>query len=143
MTNDHHQDPRAAQTPIPSELQDEGQQRQAYHTVRDGALAMKVWQNQSRDGRPYFKVTLDKLYTDPSTGETKRTQSFDQADLLRLQNMVPETYRVMSEARKLTKDHAPQQDLRRSRDEAMGRASQPSNGITKQTEFRRRGPDQF
>ncbi|MEM6913436.1 MAG: hypothetical protein AAF511_05615 [Pseudomonadota bacterium] len=108
-----------------------GQPRRPVHTERDGAVAFKVWENTSKDGRVYHKVTLDKAYTDPATGQTQSTRSFDQSDLLKIAQLAQDTHRAVNrirlEERGLQENQALQNGMQQARDQAMAQSG-PQHG---------------
>lgn len=103
-------------------------------TLRDGAVAIKVWENQASDGRTYQSATLDKVYTDTRTGETRSTNSFNATDLLKIRELAGDAYRTMNQLRSQQQEH--DNGMREARDQAMQNGS-PRNGSSV-----RRGPSQ-
>lgn len=84
-------------------------------THRDGAVSAKVWRNVSREGEPFYSVTLQRTYTDPKTNEPRETNSFLGTDVLKAQHLAGEAYQTI------------QQERRRDKSDARAHEDQPSS----------------
>ncbi|WP_430415664.1 hypothetical protein [Parasphingorhabdus sp.] len=54
------------------------------HTVRDGAVNLKIWENLSSEGRAFYNITIARTYTDKATGDIRETKSLRPNDLDKL-----------------------------------------------------------
>ncbi|MEM6746257.1 MAG: hypothetical protein AAF608_02450 [Pseudomonadota bacterium] len=56
------------------------------HTLRDGALKANIWRNESKNGKPYFSVTLTRSYK-RSDGTYADSTSFSGFDLTKISRL--------------------------------------------------------
>ncbi|MBB4123959.1 hypothetical protein [Martelella radicis] len=82
----------------------QSQTRQPVHkapvaSFRDGAVSAKVWRNDAGDGKAFYAVTFQRVYTDPTTGAVAEARSFQGTELLKLQRLASEAYRAIGRFR--------------------------------------------
>lgn len=56
------------------------------HTLRDGALKANIWRNESKNGTPYYSVSLSRSYK-RSDGTYADSTSFSGLDLLKISRL--------------------------------------------------------
>ena len=59
-------------------------------TIRDGALSASIWKNDGENGA-FYNVTLQRVFTD-AEDNVKNSESFGQADLLKLSRLCHKSY---------------------------------------------------
>lgn len=69
--------------------------------LRDGTVIVKIWENRV-GGQLYFNTTLERIYTDKTTGDTKSAKSFGLRDITRLTKLLS---RAKTEMEKRSLDH--------------------------------------
>jgi hypothetical protein len=57
------------------------------HEIRDGAIQVSVWKNESEKG-PWYSVTCRRRYKDKAADEWKDSYSYGQDDLLTLAKLL-------------------------------------------------------
>lgn len=57
---------------------------------REGAVNIKIWRQEKRDGTPYVNLSVGRSYKDERSGAWKDSRSFGDLDLLKLQALIPE-----------------------------------------------------
>lgn len=62
----------------------QSQKKAPIQTVRDGAVGLKIWENLSSEGRPFYNITIARTYTDKATGDIRETKSLRPNDLDKL-----------------------------------------------------------
>ena len=77
-------------------------------THPDGAVRVKVWRNQTHEGKPFYNVTIGRAYQDRETGQWRESQSFGAADLLKLQPLLNEAYQTIRQEQALDRERAQQ-----------------------------------
>ena len=110
------------------------------HILRNGDVFAKVWRNKSKNGYEYFTTTFGKIYTDRATGEVRETQSFQNADLLKIEQLADEAARDISIFKAMDADirnqthsqgeidkHQKPSGLEAQRDQAMAHATTTPN----------------
>lgn len=117
-------------------------------THRDGAVSAKVWRNLSQDGKPFYSVTFQRTYTDPSTNKVAESRTFQGTDILKVPQLAGDAYRTIGKMRELdrenhTQDRAPQQQslaiaqpeqgLAQQRDAVMENATPTQNHVPQNT----------
>jgi len=135
-------------------------------TFRDGAIFVKVWEQQGKNG-PYVTATMGRTYQDDRTGEYGDARSFTGTDLLKLQALMGEAHKEMTQwrdyyrvtgrtrdpdqteqqtdpqagpqAEQAAPDPTAQQSMAAQRDAALAQAKQPDRG---QSRSRERTPEQ-
>ncbi len=77
---------------------------------KDGAVTMALYENQ-HENRVWHNITIGKLYKDDQ-GRWQESRNFNEHDLLKLQNMIPQAYAHIQhrQQQQRTQPHAPQQD---------------------------------
>lgn len=82
-------------------------------TLRDGAVSAKVWRNYTREGEPFYSVTIQRTYTDAVTGQARETHSFQGTDILKVQQLAGEAYQAANRLREQDRAQAkePSRDL--------------------------------
>ena len=105
----------------------------------DGAVRVKVWRNTSKNNNVFYTAEPERIYTDPQTGEIRKSHSFAGEDILKAQNLMGDAYQTISQhrAQDLSREHnkpSPQeaqspQGLQAQRDAALGNAA-PKQGAT-------------
>ena len=55
-------------------------------TMRDGGIVVKIWENASKGGI-FINATVERVYTDKQTGETRTAKSFSLRDIKTLQKL--------------------------------------------------------
>ena len=104
-------------------------------THRDGAVSSKVWRNMTKDGEPYYTVSFQRTYTDPTTQKPMESRTFGGTDVLKIQQLASASYRSIGQFREQDKanrnheqqhtvdpqtpEHQPQLGLAEQRDAAM------------------------
>jgi len=48
---------------------------------RSGMIQASLWENQTKEGKPFLSITFKKGWLDKVTGEWKNTQNFSQQDM--------------------------------------------------------------
>lgn len=100
-------------------------------TLRDGAITVKLWRQESRNG-PFVTATLGRTYQDKQTQEFKESRSLSGSDVLKAQALLGEANREMIAWRKYFK--AEQEKL--AQEQAEARANQPKSAATDMTAAR-------
>ena len=67
--------------------------------LQDRHLGASIFANEGQNGR-FYNVSLDRVYTDPTTGEAKRTHILGQNDLLAGGRLLERAYTRTVELRK-------------------------------------------
>lgn len=99
-------------------------------TLRDGAVVVKLWQQDGKDG-PFVTATLGRTFQDKATGEYGESRSLGGSDVLKGHALLLDAHREMGKWREYFKEaavkDAPQQEqgLVAQRDAAMAGAKQP------------------
>ncbi len=60
------------------------------HTIRDGALKVSIWENQSEKGT-FHSVTFGRTYTDEK-GSAQSADSFSGGDILKIRRLAEKAY---------------------------------------------------
>jgi len=100
-------------------------------TLRDGAVVIKLWQQNSKNG-PFVTASIGNTYKDPKTGEFKESRSFSETDLLKLQELVPEARKEAMLWREHLKGAERYQNLSEQRDEVMEQAAPAQPSVQRQ-----------
>lgn len=83
--------------------------------IRDGAVSAKIWRNEvESQPLPYYSVTFARTYTDQATQQVRETHSFNNTDILKVQQLAPQAYQEVTQLRnhdraQLQQDQNPQQ----------------------------------
>lgn len=83
--------------------------RAPIQTLRDGAVVVKIWEQQGPNG-PYVTATLGRTYKNEQTGEYGESRSMSGSDVLKAQALLGEANREMVQWRDYYKDVARQKD---------------------------------
>lgn len=75
--------------------QNQPKKKAPIHTIRDGAVSLKIWENFSKEGRPFYNVTIGRTYTDKATGQARETTSLHTNDLDKLFYLSTEAKRII------------------------------------------------
>jgi len=141
-----------------------------YVVPSDGPVRVKVWENLSSEGRPFYNVTIGRIYTDSATGEIREAKSLNSRDIDALLYQLPEAKRAIhmfnernrqvEQGHNQTQTHAPVlQDshaapsdlptpqpqptgLQAQRDAAMDNRALPEKSNNVATPQREHGPEQ-
>jgi len=105
-------------------------------THPDGAVRVKVWRNETRDeGKPFYSVTIGRVYRDQETGEWRESRSLSPEDVLKSQPLLGEAYQTIRQEQALDREHARTQTqeaepgLSAQRDAAMANAPEPQRSV--------------
>ncbi|MEO0696953.1 MAG: hypothetical protein AAFY84_12730 [Pseudomonadota bacterium] len=100
-------------------------------THRDGAVSIKVFRNEDREGYRFYGAKIAKAYKDRETGEFRDTNTFSANDLLKLNALVPQAQRLMVQEHEMDKKEGlarpPRDNLESKREETMARAVERSS----------------
>ncbi len=77
------------------------QNQPPFKTLRDGALKASIWKNTGKKGA-FYSVLFSRTYKDDQ-GNLKDTDSFSNAELLRLANLATRTHNQIREFREADK----------------------------------------
>ena len=75
-------------------------------THPDGAVRVKVWRNETHEGKPFYNVTIGRAYQDRETGQWRESQSFGAADLLKLQPLLNEASQTIRQELAVDRERA-------------------------------------
>ncbi|PHR92416.1 MAG: hypothetical protein COA69_08565 [Robiginitomaculum sp.] len=75
--------------------QNQPKKKAPIHTIRDGAVSLKIWENFSKEGRPFYNVTFGRTYTDKATGYTLEGSTLRASDLDKLFYLSTEAKRII------------------------------------------------
>jgi len=85
------------------------QKNRPVETFRDGRLKATLWQNEGKDGSPYYTVNLAKVYEDRN-GKVQETSSFSDTEILRINELGKEArLHALHLKRELTHERSQQQ----------------------------------
>ena len=117
--------------------------------LRDGALVVKLWRQESEKG-PFVTATLGRTYKDQATGEFKESRSLGETDMLKAQALLREArkeaqqwksyfkeieqpnQKMEKEAQQPAPEHAaaqPEPSLAEQRDAALAQAAPDQSGL--------------
>lgn len=116
----------------------EDQKRPPIKTLRDGAVVVKLWRQEGRDG-PFVSATLGRTYQDKSTGEYRESRSLSSTDVLKGQALLQEAHREMAKEREQFRETAARQQPQGGRepDNAGGQRRQYSRAASPDRSFDR------
>lgn len=111
-------------------------------TLRDGAVAVKLWRQESREHGVFVSATVTRTYKDRETGDYRESHSLSGADMLRAQALLGDAHREAGKWRQHFREieqqqGAPEADapdavadrdsaLAQQRDEALANAASPA-----------------
>lgn len=96
--------------------------------LKNGSIRIAIWERHSHQGKPFVNATISKVYKDKATGEFKHGRNFNDADLLKLQELIPEATQEMAKWRDYynemskSQQQAPVKDMAAERDAVMKQA---------------------
>ncbi len=83
-----------------------GQGNKPVETLRDGALKVAIFRNQSERGESYSMVP-GRLYTDTGTGEVREVSSLNGSEPLRMAHLLTKGHDRITELREKRKAQTP------------------------------------
>lgn len=107
-------------------------------THEDGAVRVKVWRNQSHEGRPFYNVTVGRVYKDEEAGEWRETRSLSPDDVLKAQALMGEAYQTIRQEQTLDREYARVQ----MQEDEPGLSAQRDAAVANGRKPQRRAPDQ-
>lgn len=105
----------------------EDQKRAPIQTLRDGAVVIKLWEQNGKNG-PYVSATLGRTYKNEQTGEFGESRSLSGSDILKAQALLGEANKEMILWRNYYKERERQTDQAPSEspEAAPSRNAQPA-----------------
>ena len=111
-------------------------------TLRDGAVAVKLWRQESEEHGAFVSATVTRTYKDRETGDYRESHSLSGADMLRAQALLGDAHREAGKWRQHFREIERQQGapdpespnavaerdtaLAQQRDEALANATSPA-----------------
>lgn len=74
-------------------------------TLRDGALKVSIFRNQSEKGA-FYAVDPGRIYTDEASGDVRETSSLSGSEPLRMAHLLTKGYERVGELRRHDKEQA-------------------------------------
>ena len=108
-------------------------QKGPIQTLRDGALVVKLWEQQGENG-PYVSATLGRTYKNEQTGEYGESRSLSGSEVLRAQALFGEAHKKMIQWREYYKEVGRQKQAEQSGTgpEATPQEERPVQGLAAQ-----------
>ncbi|MEM0951791.1 MAG: hypothetical protein AAGI66_06575 [Cyanobacteria bacterium P01_H01_bin.74] len=92
-----------------TDQQQDQKKKAPLQSFKDGAVTIKIWEQQAGE-RKFADASIGKLYKDEKTGDWRETRSFNNNDLLKLQNLIPEARAEMQQWQEYYKSINPEQE---------------------------------
>jgi hypothetical protein len=111
---------------------------------QNGSVFIKIWEQNGPNGR-FPTASVENIFQDKQTGEFRKSMSFGEHDLLKLQALIPEAhqelrkwrdyYREVDRQPESAPEKPPVRDLAAERDAVMQAAKTPAPDNTRTQEY--------